>query len=223
MQVRFFWGALALLSPAAIASAQEVPQGGAVVASVAPPAANAVLRIGTEVPMKLAEELTTQGKKLKINQRFHLETAEDVLAQGVVVIPAGSRAVGEITEVRNKGMWGKSGHFTARVLYVSVNGRPIRLTGSFDDKGTAGGIGAVAVSAVVFLPAGFFMTGTSARLPIGTPVKAFTDEDVPVVIASPAPVPLTVSAPAPVTPAVAPQQNAPGAAKAASGSVPKQP
>ena len=28
--------------------------------------------------------------------------------------------VGEITDVRNKGMWGKSGHLAARLLYVTV-------------------------------------------------------------------------------------------------------
>jgi hypothetical protein len=106
--------------------------------------------------------------------------------------------VGEITNVRNKGMWGKSGRFVARILYVTVNGRQIRLSGGFTDKGTAGGIGAVAVSAIVFLPAGFFMTGTSARLPIGTPVKGFVDEDVSLAIAATSPEPLVVGA-APVS------------------------
>jgi hypothetical protein len=155
----------------------------------------ATLRVGTEVPLKLSEELTTKGKKLKINQRFHLEVAEPVIVQGVVAIPAGSPAVGEITEVRNKGMWGKSGHFTGRVLYVMVNGRQVRLSGTFDDKGVVGGVGAVAVSAVVFLPAGFFMTGTSARLAAGTAVKAFVDEEVPLaIVAAAAPAPLVVQA-----------------------------
>ena len=113
-----------------------------------------------------------------------------------VVIPAGSPARGEITDVRNKGMWGKSGHFGARVLYATVNGRQIRLSGAFDDKGVAGGIGAVAVSAIIFLPAGFFMTGTSAMLPAGTIVKSFVDEDVPLAMPVVAQAPLQVGAPA---------------------------
>lgn len=174
---------------------------------------NAVLRTGTEVPLRLSEELTTQGKKLRVGQRFRLETAEPVIVQGVTVIPVGSPAVGEVTDVRNKGMWGKSGQLGARVLYVTVNGRQIRLSGSFDDKGVAGGIGAAAVSAIVFLPAGFFMTGTSARVPLGTSVKAFIDEDVPLALATANPLPLklnaapalpaVVAAPAPATPVVA--------------------
>jgi hypothetical protein len=162
----------------------------------APATANAILRVGTEVPFRLSEELTTKGKKLRVGNRFHLETSEPVMVQGVVVIPVGSPAVGEITDVRNKGMWGKSGHLAARLLYVTVNGRQIRLSGAFDDKGVAGGVGAVAVSAIVFLPAGFFMTGTSARVPMGTVVKGFIDEDVPLAIPAAAQAPLQVGAPA---------------------------
>jgi hypothetical protein len=51
------------------------------------------------------------------------------MLNGKIVIPAGSPAQGEITSVRNKGMWGKSGHITARVLYATVGGRQIRLSG----------------------------------------------------------------------------------------------
>ncbi|MFL6781546.1 MAG: hypothetical protein ACJ8D6_00095 [Sphingomicrobium sp.] len=162
----------------------------------APVMTNAILRVGTEVPLRLSEELTTKGKKLRVGGRFHLTTSEPVMVQGVNVIPVGSPAVGEITEVRNKGMWGKSGHFGARILYVTVNGRQIRLSGAFDDKGVAGGIGAVAVSAIVFLPAGFFMTGTSALVPAGTIVKGFVDEDVPLAMPVAAQAPMAVGAPA---------------------------
>ncbi len=156
------------------------------------PAGNAVLRVGTEIPLRLVEELTTKGKTLRVGSRFHLEVSEPVLVNGVVVVPVGSPAVGEITDVHNKGMWGKSGKLNARVLYMTVNGRQIRLSGAFDDKGVAGGIGAAAVSAIVFLPAGFFMTGTSAKVPAGTIVKSFVDEDVSLNMAAAAQAPLNV-------------------------------
>lgn len=177
-------------------------------AQVAPIAAtttsNAVLRTGTVVPLRLSEQLTTKGKKLRVGQRFRMETSEPVVVQGVTVIPVGSPALGEITDVRNKGMWGKSGHLGARILYVTVNGRQIRLSGAFDDKGKAGGVGAAAVSALVFLPAGFFMTGTSALVPAGTIVKGFVDEDVTLSIAAVPQAPLAVAAP--VQPLVAASQ-----------------
>jgi hypothetical protein len=161
--------------------------------ALAPPASSAMLRIGTEVPFRLLEEITTKGKQLRVGNRFRLETSEPIIVNGVTVIPAGTPTMSEITDVKNKGMWGKSGKFTARLLYMTVNGRQIRLSGGFDDKGKAGGVGAAAVSAIVFLPAGFFMTGTSAQLPSGTIVKGFIDEDVP--LALPAQAPLVVPAP----------------------------
>jgi hypothetical protein len=196
MAISFF--ALAAAAAVQAAAPQATIQTAQVATApfAAPVATNAILRVGTVVPLRLSEELTTKGKKLRVGNRFHLETSEPVLVNGVTVIPVGSPAVGEITDVRNKGMWGKSGHLAARLLYVTVNGRQIRLSGAFDDKGVAGGVGAVAVSAIVFLPAGFFMTGTSALVPAGTVVKSFVDEDVPLSMPATAQGPLQVPAPA---------------------------
>ena len=212
---KYIFGAAVAAATASSALAQStasfVNPAPAVAPIQAPATTNAALRVGAEVPVRLLEELTTKGKKLRVGHRFKLETSEPVMVQGVVVIPVGSPVVGEITDVRNKGMWGKSGHLGARLLYVTVNGRQIRLSGAFDDKGVAGGVGAVAVSAIVFLPAGFFMTGTSAKVPAGTIIKGFVDEDVPLAIHAAAPPPLAVGAPvatsasaAPANPAVAP-------------------
>ncbi|WP_380787329.1 hypothetical protein [Sphingomonas sp. R86521] len=142
-----------------------------------------VLRIGTQIPVRTRTELTTKDKALRVGQRFEVETAEPVSLNGRVVIPVGTPGVGEVTSVRNKGMWGKSGHFDVRLLSLRVGDRQIRVSGIADDKGKAGGGGAAAVSALVFLPAGFFMTGTSARLPAGTVITASLDEDVPVAFA----------------------------------------
>jgi len=160
---------------------------------LSPVAAN-VLRTGTKVPLKLGEELTTKGKKLRVGQHFQMEVAEAVLVNGQTVIPVGSPAVGEITEVRNKGMWGKSGHLTAQILYVTVNGRQVRLNGTFDDKGVTGTAGVVAAIALIPV-AGFFTTGTSAKIPVGAAITAFVAEDVPLTFAAQAPAPMTVGAP----------------------------
>ncbi|MES2002260.1 MAG: hypothetical protein V4444_08140 [Pseudomonadota bacterium] len=178
---------------AAQPQAAQVPAQAAPIS--APVTSNAILRIGTEVPLRLSEQLTTAGKKLRVGDRFHLETSEPVMVQGVTVIPVGSPAMGEITDARNKGMWGKSGHLAARLLYVTVNGRQIRLSGAFDDKGVAGGVGAVAAAYFV-LPVGFFITGTSALVPAGTIIKGFTDEDVPLAMPVAPLAPMVVGAPA---------------------------
>lgn len=150
-----------------------------------------ILRTGTEVPLVMAEDLTTKGKKLRIGQRIHLKVSEDIKLNGQVIIPSGTPATGELTDVRNKGMWGKSGHIGAQLLYLEVNGRQIRLSGQFDDKGVTGTAGVVA--AIAFVPvAGFFTTGTSAHIPVGGAVKGFIDEDIPVSFAPVAPAPMVI-------------------------------
>lgn len=177
---------------------------------VEPAAPSNILRAGTEIPLLVREELTTREKKLRVGQRFQMEVASNVEANGVLVVPAGTPAVGEITEVRNKGMWGKSGYINARIISMRVGDRNIRLTGTFDDKGVTGTGGVVA--AIAFVPiAGFFTTGTSALIPSGAGVKGFLDEDIayravaaaPKVIDAPAvqPAAAPAAAPAPAQPA----------------------
>lgn len=155
--------------------------------------APAQLNQGTEFSVRLVRELTTKDKALHVGDRFDLETVDPVKLGSVTIFPSGTRAVGEITSVRNKGMWGKSGKFQARLLFLRLNDRNFKITGQFDDKGKGGGWGAGLTSAIVFLPAGFFMTGTSATVPAGAIIKAYLDEDVPVVVASSVPLPVAVT------------------------------
>lgn len=191
--------AFACVSPVVAQTVAAV--GSTPVASIAVPTpapGTAVLRAGTSIPLRTVTGLTTEGKKLAVGYRFELETIDAVKVNGAVVIPVGSRAIGEVTQVRNKGMWGKSGGITARLLYVSVEGRQLRLSGTMDDKGVTGTAGVVA--AVAFVPVvGFFVTGTSAKIPVGSNVTGFLEEDVPVAITlGVAPAPLAVTQPAPV-------------------------
>lgn len=135
----------------------------------------------------------------KAGDRFDLEVAEDVLLDGRVVIPRGSPAKGEVTMVKKKGMWGKSGKMETRVLSVRANGRDIPLRGSVADKGDTGTAGVV--GSILVLPiAGFFVTGTSATLPQGTGFTGLTESDLPVTFADQMPTPpaaVIVGTPAP--------------------------
>jgi len=133
--------AVAPLAPAAPAP---------MVVGLAPAESHNTLRSGTPISLRMAENVTTKDNRLNTGYLAHLEVLEAVTVNGMTVIPAGSPAVAEVTEVRNKGMWGKSGRITARLMYVSVGDRRIRLSGVFDSKGTTGTAGVVA--AVAFVP-----------------------------------------------------------------------
>jgi len=153
-----------------------------------------VLLTGTAVPLRMKDELTTKDKRAKVGDRFALEVTEPVSLNGSVVIPVGAIATGEITTVRNKGMFGKSGLIEGRILHVRVGDRQIRLTGRIDDKGSKNGVGA-GLATYATLVGGFLITGTSAMIPAGTLVNAYLEEDVPVAFASDArPAPLIVPA-----------------------------
>mgnify|MGYP006159111547 FL=1 len=154
-------------------------------------------------------QLTAVKKKaVKVGDRVNIETAEAVMVGNNVVIPAGTPGIAEITSVRNKGMWGKSGFIEGRVLYVRLGGRQVRLTGTFNDKGvtgTAGVVGAIALIPV----AGFFTTGTSANIPSGSIIPAFLDEDLAFSVDSAAATPAPIAAtPAPVEAGTAPAAGA---------------
>ena len=178
----------AAVQPAQSAAIAPAPAQAMIVA----PAAGTVLRAGTEIPLRMEEGLDSNDKSLREGQQFRMSVANDVRLGNVVVIPAGSPATGEITDIRRKGMWGKSGRINARVLNVRVGDRLIRVTGNFDDKGVTGTAGVVA--AIAFVPiAGFFMTGTSAKIPAGGGIKAFLDEDLQIAMPA-APVPAAVAA-----------------------------
>lgn len=187
--------AFAVASPLAAQSEQNAPAASAPV--ILAPAQGNIIRAGSEVVLKTREELTTKKKKLKVGHRVQMEVSEPLMLNGQVIVPVGTPAVGEVTEVRNKGMWGKSGYIGVRVVSMRVGDRQIRLSGTFDDKGVTGTAGVVASIALVPV-VGFFTTGTSAFIPAGSNVKAFLDEDI-AVAQVPVVAPVAV---APVAPAV---------------------
>ena len=142
-----------------------------------------ILRAGAPVPVALSEPLTTKGKALRVGQLVRLEVAQDVMLNGRIAIPARSAVEGVLTEVRNKGMWGKSGGIHLAIRSVNINGTSIRLKGDMDTRGSTGTAGVV--GAIVALPiAGFFVTGTSAEMPLNMPGRAFLDQDIALAPAS---------------------------------------
>ena len=184
--------ALAAAQAAAPASSPQTQPAAAAITPAAPQAViisspgESVLRAGTEVPLRILETLNSNNKSLREGARVRMEVAQSVMLGSTVVIPAGSIATAEVTEVRKKGMWGKSGRIEARSLNVRVGDRLIRLSGTFDDKGVTGTAGVVTAIALVPI-AGFFVTGTSAHIPAGSGVKAFLDEDLRIAAAPVAP------------------------------------
>lgn len=142
-----------------------------------------ILRIGSEIIVRTRTALDTQHRVLRVGQYFEVETGKPVIVDGRMLMPVGTPGVGEVTNIRRHRIWGKAGRFEVRILFLRTGDRLIRLMGMADDAANACGTGAIGMSAVISLPAGIFATAARARLPAGTVIQAFVDEDVPIAIA----------------------------------------
>ncbi len=153
-----------------------------------------VLRQGTAV--RFRTENTLSSKTTKEGERFELRSTDPVYVGSLLVIPSGSRAVGEVTRVVKKGGFGKSGKMDTRILFVVLGDQHISMSGKANDQGASGTAGTVA-AAVLFWPVMPFVSGHSAEFPVGTIMTAYVENDLPVVgSAAPAARPLIVPAPA---------------------------
>jgi hypothetical protein len=132
-------------------------------------AATVVVPMGTDVRLATAEPLSS--KTSVKGDLVPLTVTEDVRIGNYVIIPAGTAAVGQISDARTKGAMGMSGRLVIRPLYLQVHGRTVRLTGSERAKGSVEP-GAVVGMAVV----GPAFTGRSAVIPAGSPVLAMTEK-----------------------------------------------
>lgn len=176
-----------------------VPAAPAPVAALVIAPSNAlVLRQGTAVRFATDQALSSQ--KSKLGDRFELRTIDPVRVGELLVIPAGTRAVGEVTRAEKKGAFGKSGKLDTRILYVVLGDQHVSITGKSVDQGSSGTVGVV-VAAALFWPAMPFITGKSAEVPAGTTLTGYIENDLPLVAAA-------APTPAPVAPLVIPVQPA---------------
>lgn len=165
----------------------------------------AVLPANTQVSLAMNDLITTKGKRWNEGDTFTLTVTHHVMLGDYVVIPRGSRGVGRITWLTNKGAFGKSGKMEIDLEYVEVAGRRIPITGHYRQEGEGNTVATVGTIVAVGIFAGF-VTGKSGTIPAGRELLAHTTEDLPIAFSGPAPTP--AAAPLPVaarSPAVTPR------------------
>ena len=155
--------------------------------AVAPQTARAtVLPANTEVLLAMNDTVTTKGKRWREGDTFGMSVTHDVMLGNYVVIPKGSRGVGRITWLTNKGAFGKSGKMEIDIEYVEVGGQRIPLSGHYRQEGEGNTVATVGTVLAVGVFAGF-VTGKSGTIPQGRELMAHTREALPVALAGPAP------------------------------------
>jgi hypothetical protein len=165
--------AVAALSIATSAAAQGAPEASAapqpevqVVAPAPPQSHPDALVVPRDTMVRLMVLNEVNSRKARPGDRFVLRVDENVTANGIVVIPVGAKAWGEVTDSRQNGAVGKAGQISARLLYVEVGGRQVPLTGEDRSKGSKGG-DRVALAVVGFGIFGLLAEGAQGKLKAG--------------------------------------------------------
>jgi hypothetical protein len=136
--------------------------------------ARLVLRDGTDVQLKFAQDLTS--KTASEGDPVSLVLDQDLKLGDVVVIKAGAKAVGTITHSKKAGMMGKAGELNMRLEYLIAGDSRVKLRGSKGKEGE-GKEGATVALTVLFGPIGLIKHGKNVEIKSGTPLLAYLDEN----------------------------------------------
>lgn len=150
-----------------------------VMLSISPMRANTneqvVLKAGTYIPLELVN--TISSKNATSGTLVYFRVVSNVMADGKIVIPAGSTAKGQVVKIKKNGMFGKAGELEVSVRSVTaVDGSNIYLSSSsLSEEGDS----KLVISIVVFLFCllGFLIKGGSAEIPAGTQCSAMVGSD----------------------------------------------
>lgn len=128
-----------------------------------------VLKAGTTVILETVTSLSSKSKVSGSTADFKVVT--DVRADGVVVIPAGTVALGQVTTVKRPSALGKSGEIAVSLNSVNaIDGTLVPLSG-----GNTSAIGndqtGLAIICGLFTLIGFFIHGGQAEIPAGTQLQ----------------------------------------------------
>lgn len=108
------------------------------------------------------------SKTHKKNQQVEFKTTENLIINGVVVIPKGTVGMGYVYEVQKAGGFGRKGVLRIAGKEIkTLNNVSVPLRKGLEGKGKTDG-GAVAVVAAVSLVGGLFMKGSNINYPAGT-------------------------------------------------------
>lgn len=108
------------------------------------------------------------SKTHKKNQQVEFKTTENLIINGVVVIPKGTVGMGYVYEVQKAGGFGRKGVLRIAGKEIkTLNNVNVPLRKGLEGKGKTDG-GAVAVAAAVSLIGGLFMKGSNINYPAGT-------------------------------------------------------
>jgi hypothetical protein len=152
------------------------------VQSQSPAASKFVLEDGTPIKLVLGE--TISSSDATVGQLVSFEVVEDVLVDGIVVVPKGGTAWATVTAAEPKRRLGRGGKLDLNVDKVRLtDGSKTLLSAVKNTKGgghTGAMTGAIVVTSLIVWPAApffLFMHGKDITIPKGTALTAFVQGD----------------------------------------------
>lgn len=124
-----------------------------------------VLKAGTMISLELVNEVTSD---MKAGQIVDFRVVSDVKADGVVVIPAGSIAKGQVISASKNKILGGEGEVTVQVKSVNaIDGTRVALSGSsLTGEGENKLVGAIVLTLLCWF--GFLLKGGKGVIAPGT-------------------------------------------------------
>lgn len=166
----------ALLSSSVLAQEVTAPPALAPAPAVEAASGDVVLPTGTEVLLAMSSEINSTANHA--GDTFPLTVVSDVRVGDQIVIPRGTRAVGEIIWRTGRGAFGKSGKMNVALRYIDLGGQRIPITGTFRQEGNGATLATIAGIIAVGIFAGF-ITGHRAIIPTGRELLSRTAMAVP--------------------------------------------
>ncbi len=131
-------------------------------------------------PVKLRINRTVSSADAHVGDNVDFEVLEEVLVNGVLVIPKGGLAVATVTEAQSKRRMARGGKLDINIDYVRLlDGEKAALRAIKEVKGgghTGAMTGGIVATSLVFFPAApffLFMHGKDITIPKGTEVTAY--------------------------------------------------
>jgi hypothetical protein len=141
-----------------------------------------VLEDGTPIKLVLGE--TISSADATVGQTIPFEVVEDVLVDGIVVVPKGGPAWATVTAAEPKKRLGRGGKLDLNIDKVRlVDGSKTLLSAVKNTKGgghTGAMTGAIVATSLIVWPAApffLFMHGKDITIPKGTAITAFVQGD----------------------------------------------
>lgn len=155
---------ICLSTTAAIAQTAETE-------AAAMPAAPVAHVLPESTMVQIANDAEITSKKVEVGNRFNFTVVNDVVENGVVAIPRGSKVEGVVTYKTGKAIGGKSGKFELNFDKIVLRGGSFAMRGTHRQEGKGNTAAALLGSILV--------SGRSAVMVPGQIVTAYTAQPIP--------------------------------------------